>query len=112
MSDAQTILAASDRIEGAVNRISAIFDEGYGNFGSKLISALEALTSSDTSEQKPGCLPQGYTLDSMLTPEQFCVWQQVGVDWFSRRQAKLPGVIAHSRKMVRIHPRTYIEGTK
>ena len=63
-------------------------------------------------KQAPGCLPRGYTLDSMLTPEQFCKWIQVGVDWFSARHEKLPGVKAHSRKMIRIHPRTYLEQTK
>lgn len=59
--------------------------------------------------QLPGCLPFGYGLDSMLTPEQFCIWQKVGRDWFAARKDKLPGVIWHSREMVRIHPRTYLE---
>lgn len=60
-------------------------------------------------QQKPGCLPKGFNLDSMLTPDQFCVWQQVKRDWFKARIHTLPGVVAHSRKMVRIHPRTYLE---
>lgn len=59
--------------------------------------------------QLPGCLPFGYDLDSMLTPEQFCIWQQVSRDWFAARKDKLPGVIEHTREMVRIHPRTYLE---
>lgn len=66
--------------------------------------------------QLPGCLPSGHDLDSMLTPEQFCTWQDVTRDWFSARKNNLPGVVIHSRKMVRIHPRTYLErstkGTK
>ncbi|HYG22756.1 MAG TPA: hypothetical protein VEH04_08245 [Verrucomicrobiae bacterium] len=61
--------------------------------------------------QKPGCLPTGFDLDSMLTPEQFCTWQQVERHWLTARKAQLPGVIIRGRKMVRIHPRTFIEGT-
>ncbi len=55
-----------------------------------------------------GCLPKGFGLDSMLTPDQFCVWQQVSRDWLAARARVLPGVVAHSRKNVRIHPRNYL----
>lgn len=60
-------------------------------------------------QQLPGCLPRGFTLDSALTVEQFCRWQQVSRDWFKARKRKLAGVQIHSRKMVRIHPRTFLE---
>lgn len=59
--------------------------------------------------QLPGCLPPGFNTDSLLTPEQFCLWQQVKRSWFAYRKDKLPGVIEHTREMVRIHPRTYLE---
>jgi hypothetical protein len=59
--------------------------------------------------QLPGCLPSGATLDTLLTPDEFCIWQRCCRKWFSARRHGLPGVIAHSRDMVRIHPRTYLE---
>lgn len=59
--------------------------------------------------QTPGCLPTGYDLDSLLTPEQFCIWQQASKEWFKAHSATLPGVIARSERMVRVHPRTYLE---
>lgn len=58
--------------------------------------------------QTPGCLPAGFDMDSMLTPAQFCTWQNVSRQWFSSRLRLLPGVCKHSRQMVRIHPRTYL----
>lgn len=60
-------------------------------------------------KQIAGCLPTGFTLDSMLSPDQFCRWQQVGRAWFSKRLATLPGVVSESREHCRIHPRTYLE---
>jgi hypothetical protein len=63
-------------------------------------------------EQSPGCLPHGYDLDSMLTPEQFCVWAQIKRDWFTANLKRIAGVKIYSRKTIRIHPRTYIEGKK
>lgn len=59
--------------------------------------------------QLPGCLPPGADLDTLLTPEEFCTWQRCGRNWFSARKHSLAGVINHSRDMVRIHPRTYLE---
>jgi len=60
-------------------------------------------------EQKPGCLPPGFDLDSMLTPEQFCIWQGVSRDWLSARVETMKGIIAHSRQVIRIHPRSFLE---
>lgn len=59
--------------------------------------------------QKPGSLPKGATLDSLLTPDEFCTWQKCERDWFTARRHNLPGIIRHSKKHVRIHPRTYLE---
>jgi hypothetical protein len=47
--------------------------------------------------QKPGCLPPGCDLDSLLTREQFCIWRGVSRNWFSARKNRLPGVINESR---------------
>ena len=63
----------------------------------------------NSPEQQRGCLPKGYDLDSMLTPDQFCAWQQVSREWFGSRIGILPGVIRESRKAIRIHPRTYLD---
>lgn len=60
-------------------------------------------------KQLPGCLPKGYTLDSMLTPEQFCLWIGEGKRWWSARRNLLPGIIMESRQHYRIHPRTYLD---
>ena len=60
-------------------------------------------------KQIPGCLPRGYTLDSLLTVAQFCAWRQVSASWFRARRKKLPGVIRESRETVVIHPRTYLD---
>lgn len=59
--------------------------------------------------QLPGCLPDGYTLDSLLTTEQFRIWLQVSVDWFKSRRKRIVGKIQFSQKMVRIHPRSFLE---
>jgi hypothetical protein len=60
-------------------------------------------------EQKPGCLPEGFGLDSMLTPEQFATWQQAPIIAVRRRLiGGMPGAIKESRKCFRIHPRTYL----
>jgi len=49
------------------------------------------------------------SLDSLLTPEQFAVWQQMPLATVRKKLAKMPGVIRESRKCIRIHPRTYLE---
>jgi hypothetical protein len=61
--------------------------------------------------QIPGCLPHGYDLDSLLTVEQFSVWQQSPESTTRKRLSVTPGVIRQSRKSVRIHPRTFLELT-
>jgi len=59
--------------------------------------------------QLPGNLPEGASLDSVLTVEQFAAWQQTPVATIRKKLAVMPGVIRESRKHVRIHPRTYLE---
>lgn len=59
--------------------------------------------------QLPGCLPAGYDLDSMLTREEFCIWQRVKKSWLRPRLCRLPGVVRYSRKNIRIHVRTYLD---
>jgi hypothetical protein len=54
-------------------------------------------------------LPAGYTLDSLITLEQFAVWRQVAECTVRSRVPTMPGVIAESRLDIRVHPRTYLE---
>ena len=63
-----------------------------------------------SNKQRPGCLPPGFDLDGLLTPEQCAVWQQTSVITLRRRLENMPGVIQESRKCVLIHPRTYLAG--
>ena len=58
--------------------------------------------------QSPGNLPDGCTLDSMLTLEQASVWLQMKS--LKRQARRLPGISGtkHNR---RLHPRTYLELT-
>lgn len=69
----------------------------------------EGVPKDAVSGQLPGCLPVGATLDTLLTRQEFCIWQRCGRNWFTARKSTLPGVIIQSRDMVRIHPRTYLE---
>ena len=60
--------------------------------------------------QRPGCLPEGYDMDSMLTITQFAVWQQVGVQTARAALAgSMKGVLKRSREWCRVHPRTFLE---
>ena len=43
--------------------------------------------------QIPGCLPQGYDLDSLLTPEQFAVWRQLAESTVRAMLPTMKGVI-------------------
>ena len=60
--------------------------------------------------QVPGCLPEGYGLDSLLTPKQFAVWRQITVGTVRARLPTMPGVVAESRLDLRVHPRSYLDG--
>lgn len=61
--------------------------------------------------QIPGALPRGYNLDSLLTVEQFAIWQQVAESTARGALASMKGVVRRSREWVRIHPRTFLELT-
>jgi hypothetical protein len=50
------------------------------------------------------------TEDSMLTVEEFAIWQRETPREVRRRLRSLAGVFRQSREMVRIHPRTYLAG--
>lgn len=61
--------------------------------------------------QLPGCLPAGYSLDSLLTREEFCIWRRVSLEWLKPRVRILPGVVMESQKVFKIHPRSYLDKT-
>lgn len=50
-------------------------------------------------------------LDRPMTIGEFADWMGVHSSWVRARLRTLPGVIRHSRKMVRIYPRQYLEKT-
>jgi hypothetical protein len=58
--------------------------------------------------QRAGCLPKGFDLDSLLTPEQAARWVNVPVTYFRRHMDGKAGVRRESREMVRSHPRSYL----
>lgn len=64
-----------------------------------------------TAKQIPGCLPEGFDLDSLLTVEQFAMWRQKDPRSVRDEMPLTPGRIVTSRKDIRIHPRTYLERT-
>jgi len=64
-----------------------------------------------TVSQIPGCLPKNFTLDSLLTPGQFAIWQQINESTVRSAFPKTKGVIKRSRKQILIHPRTFLELT-
>ena len=65
--------------------------------------------STQRAKQLPGCLPKGYSLDSLLTPQQFMIWRGVKRTWWSAHGRLMPGVVKESRGTFRVHPRTYLE---
>jgi hypothetical protein len=60
-------------------------------------------------KQTAGNLPDGFGLDSLLTVEQFAVWQQCTICWVREHMSAFPGFIVETREHVRFHPRTYLE---
>jgi|GEM_PF-2827795 len=61
------------------------------------------------AEQLPGCLPEGYTLDSLLTVSQFAIWRQISPLTASRKFDVTAGAIKSGQVDRRIHPRTFLE---
>lgn len=74
----------------------------------RIIQLLETLAAGDGA-QIPGSLPRGFTLDSLLTVEQFAVWRQKAVETVRDELPTTAGVIKRTKKDQRIHPRTYLE---
>ena len=60
--------------------------------------------------QIPGCLPQGYDENSMLTIEQYATWKQMSVRTIRKRLPIIPGFVQHSRRDQRIHVKTHLAG--
>ena len=71
----------------------------------------EGVPKDAVSGQLPGCLPPGYTLDSLLDRQQFCIWRRVSLEWLKPRADMLPGIVKESQKVWRIHPRSYLENS-
>lgn len=69
------------------------------------------ITVAETAKvpQTPGCLPQGYDGNSLLTLDQFAVWKQISMKTVRKRLAITPGLVKHSRKDQRIHVATHLD---
>ncbi len=67
-----------------------------------------AKTNAALIPQIPGCLPEGYNEDSLLTVEQFAKWKQLSVKTVRKKLPITPGVAGHSRRDKRIHVRTHL----
>lgn len=65
----------------------------------------------NATKQIPGCLPEGFGPDSMLTVEQFAIWRQEKAAAVRKRLMIMAGVDRTNRKAVRIHPRTFLDKT-
>jgi hypothetical protein len=65
--------------------------------------------TANAVKQLPGCLPEGYSLDSLLTVEQFAMWRRLSVLVARRKLPITPGVIRYSKRDIQIHPRTYLD---
>jgi len=63
----------------------------------------------DPIPQIRGCLPEGYDEQSMLTVDQWALWQQVPRAKAGRLLATMKGVVRRSRKDVKIHVKTNLE---
>jgi hypothetical protein len=69
----------------------------------------DGVPKSVSRGQLPGCLPDGYNLDSLLTVSQFAIWRQKSEEAVRAELPSTKGVINRNRKDHRIHPRTYLE---
>jgi len=57
--------------------------------------------------QIPGCLPEGYTLDSILSAEQWCIWMGYS-QAYGRKVLRQEKGVLRDRKKPRVHVRTYL----
>lgn len=68
----------------------------------------ETVAGTSNVPQIPGCLPEGYDENSLLTPEQFAVWTQISIRTVRNRLAITAGLVRRSRRDQRIHVKTYL----
>jgi hypothetical protein len=68
----------------------------------------EGVTGAIEVPQIPGCLPQGYDNNSLLSPEQFAKWQGWSLRTTRRKWPLLPGRVFHGQRGQRIHVGTYL----
>lgn len=68
----------------------------------------ESVAGTNNVPQIPGCLPQGYDENSMLTPEQYAKWKQISIRTVRNRLPITPGLVKHSRRDQRIHVKTHL----
>jgi hypothetical protein len=71
----------------------------------------ETVAGTANVPQIPGCLPQGYDENSLLTVKQFAIWKQISLKTVRKRLAITPGLVQHSREDRRIHVKTYLAKT-
>lgn len=69
--------------------------------------AIITQTLPKSGQQIPGCLPAGFTDESLLTEAEFCVWMRVSRSWLVSRINKMEGVVKFSKRTRRIHPKTF-----
>jgi hypothetical protein len=64
---------------------------------------------SEKIPQTPGCLPDGYDEDSLLTLEQFALWKQLKPKTVLKRLPLFPRLIRHSKRDIRFHVKTHLD---
>lgn len=71
----------------------------------------KAVTVAGTANvpQRPGCLPEGYDENSLLTLPQYARWKQISLKTVRKRLPFTPGLIRHSRKDQRVHVGTHLK---
>jgi hypothetical protein len=60
--------------------------------------------------QQPGCLPEGYGENSLLTLPQFARWKQISLKTAIKRFSITPGRVQHSIRDRRVHVGTHLAG--
>jgi len=58
--------------------------------------------------QRPGCLPEGYTLDSILSLEQWGTWMGYAPAYARRKIRSIRDGVIRQGGRPKIHPRTYL----
>jgi hypothetical protein len=68
----------------------------------------ETVAGTANIPQRPGCLPEGYDENSLLTLPQFAMWKQISLKTVRKRLPFTPGLIRHNRKDLRVHVKTHL----